>query len=119
MKKQIIILILVIFIFSCSNKKENTNSEVINIELNKNETYQYNVGVLSKNTRTIIANQAKNFETSNLVVDKNHKDIIYNYKPKDDFIGMDLVDIATISVNENPDENKIIKTFKIKIIISQ
>lgn len=100
MKKIFVILILAGSLISCSNNDDvtnNPNNKIIeeNVNISNNETYEYNLGVFGDEEGAGITTQAKHYEISELEREAAVGKIIYMYKPQNNYIGPDYVEIST------------------------
>lgn len=96
--KKIFIAFIIVFglsiLASCKkNIQNNATQKTIVAAIVKNESFQYEFGLIGIEDNMVISQQAKKFETSELKRDNNGK-MIYTYKPGLNYVGYDEVEIS-------------------------
>ncbi len=84
---------VVIFTQSCKKSDDDNNQQTINLGLKKNQYFKYAFGLIGIEDGMAITRQAKHFDTSKLERDSLGK-MIYNYKPRLNYVGNDNVEIT-------------------------
>ena len=116
MKKVSLILLLTIILFSC-RKDDDVTVITENITISNTETYKYDLGGFGDEDGARISKQAEHYEISGLTRKDN---IVYTYKPKEGFIGSDLVkiEIKTGSDGSGSDTGKVTKIVQINFMVT-
>lgn len=113
-----LIFSLSMLVFSCTkatdNNTNNTNQQTTTPSIKKNQSFQYNFGVIGIEDGISISQQARNFNISSLSRDNTGK-MIYNYKPSLNYVGTDEVEITLNISNGASFVNTVKTTIKITI----
>ena len=96
-------------------ENDNNNKETTTPTIKKNQSFQYEFGLIGLEDRLSISEQAKHFEISSLKRDNKGK-MIYNYTPNLNYVGTDDVEI-TLSISDGASMVNTIRT-KIKLTIT-
>ncbi len=97
MKRKTIIIILVSLLFACNNEElteldKNTKVITENAQIGKGNIYTYTIGTsIPTEGGSIISKQANYFDVSEITTGSSG--VIYQYKPKPDFLGKDNVEL--------------------------
>ena len=116
MKKIFIFIAIIGFLGSCSKEDNNRTSRVIEIRINlsNSEVYDYTIGRFQGEEDFVeIVVQPLHSEISELIITENLQLAIYKYKPQENFVGEEYVEINSIKYidqeNDGEIEEKIIK----------
>jgi len=92
--------VLVFAIFSCNQwanyyvlppKTHQSPNNIISIELNQSQTYEYKTGISGDEEEASTKKQAEYYETSELFRDSTTNwEAVYRYQAKKDYIGQDV-----------------------------
>jgi hypothetical protein len=95
--KLIVVIILVVAgSISCEDSSEIIDKDSMDIQLSKNQSYEYNTLIGGDEEGASISIQAKHFDISEIVRDSTTNYMaIYRYKPAMDYVGTDSVEIKT------------------------
>tara|TARA_R100001369_G_scaffold75871_4_gene104945 strand:+ start:1238 stop:1585 length:348 start_codon:yes stop_codon:yes gene_type:complete len=115
MKKICLIVGLTIIFFSCS-KDDDVNITKENISISNTEAYEYDLGGFGDEDGARISQQAEHHEISEL---NRNETIIYTYKPKENFLGSDLVKIEIITGSDGSSSGSVSKIVEIKFNITE
>ena len=92
----IVSILMVIGCISCEDSPIITDEDFIDIQLSKNQSYEYNTLIGGDEEGASISIQATHFEISEIVRDSSTNYLaIYRYKPAVDYVGTDSVEIKT------------------------
>jgi hypothetical protein len=93
--KLIVVIILVVAgSISCEDSSEITYKDSMDVQLSKNQSYEYNTLIGGDEEGASISIQALHFEISEIVRDSTTNYMaIYRYKPAVDYVGKDSVEI--------------------------
>ncbi|HEX9649472.1 MAG TPA: hypothetical protein VGA21_02830 [Cyclobacteriaceae bacterium] len=97
MKRKSIIIVLVSLLFACKNEElteldKNTKVITENAQIGKGNVYTYTIGTsIPTEGDAIISKQANYFDVSEITTGASG--VIYQYKPKPDFLGKDNVEL--------------------------
>ena len=100
MKNQLIILAGFFLIVSCSKNDDKTNGKVINesiqqvINISYGDTLKVNLGSFGDEEGAWIFKNPQNAKVSKLYRQINSGEVLYEYFPKDNFIGKDTVELV-------------------------
>ena len=113
-------LILCALTITPSCKKDNSsinNSQTINVTIQANEDYQYDLGLFGDEEGATINCQATHFNTSIIERDLSIDKVTYKYKPSPGYIGTDEVELKSErgSDGASPNDKIIITTIKFTI----
>jgi hypothetical protein len=97
MKRISIIIVLISLLFACNNEEltelgKNTKIITENVQIGKGNVYTYTIGTsIPTEGDAIISKQANFFDVSEIITGPSG--VIYQYKPKPDFLGKDNVEL--------------------------
>ena len=117
MKIFITVTLISIVLFGGCKKDESKNSiKTINVTLQYNQTYQYDLGGFGDEEGASIIRQASHYEISKM--DRiNWVNMIYTYKPIQDYIGSDEVELKAERGSDGASPNDEISIIIIKFAI--
>ncbi len=89
-------MLIIASCISCEDSSIITDEDSIDIQLSKNQSYEYNTLIGGDEEGASISIQALHFEISEIVRDSTTNYMaIYRYKPAVDYVGKDSVEIKT------------------------
>ncbi len=117
-KKLFLILIcsFLTFIQGCKKDDPNDATKTIYVSIKTNQTYQYNLGSFGDEEGAGITRQASHFQVSQLER-INYVNVVYTYKPLQDFNGIDVVELKAERGSDgvSPNDKIIVYIFNISI----
>jgi hypothetical protein len=106
LKRKIIILLhlIILLCISCEEKFPIIEKSSIEVQLTKNQSYEYNTLIGGDEEGAIISIQAKHFSVSEIERDLSSNFVaIYKYKPELDYLGKDMAEIKTSTGSDGAD----------------
>jgi hypothetical protein len=89
-------MLIIASCISCEDSSEITDKDSMDVQLSKNQSYEYNTLIGGDEEGASISIQAKHFDISEIVRDSSTNYMaIYRYKPALDYVGTDRVEIKT------------------------
>ncbi len=100
----------------CKKDESNNSTKTINVILKYNQPYQYDLGSFGDEEGATISRQASHFEISK--IDRiNYVNMIYTYKPVQDYIGLDEAELMAERGSDGASPNNEISIIIIKFAI--
>lgn len=121
MKYSVIILIAAFSILTgCEDISQKTVKTSFDIQLTKNQSYEYNTRIGGDEEGAVISIQATHFSISEIVRDNSTNFVaIYKYKPELDFMGTDMVEIKTSTGSDGASPSTNFEYITINFTISE
>jgi len=128
--RQIFLLLSVIVFTICScnqgvnynvlpQKANQSQDNIISVELNQAETYEYKTGISGDEEGASIKKQAQHYEVSEIVRGSTTNwEAVYRYQAKKDYVGDDEVEIETSRGSDGASPPTEIELITIKFIIT-
>lgn len=121
MKKVFLYLTAVLFLQTAiSCKKENDGGPVtktIDVELNANQAYQYDLGSFGDEEGASIEQQTSHYADSKIVREKDFVTLTYHYQPANNYTGTDEVVLKSARGSDGASPNDEITITTIKFVI--
>lgn len=90
----IVLLTTIALLASCEDDSPQTVDKTLDIQLSKNQGYEYDTKISGDEEGVSISMQATHFSISEIVRNKSTNYVaVYKYKPALDFVGSDKVEI--------------------------
>ncbi len=97
-----------------NTNQQTTTPQTTTPSIKKNQSFQYEFGLIGIEDGLSISQQANHFEISELRRNNNTGKMIYNYKPGLNYVGTDEVEI-TLNISNGA---SIVNTIKTKILLT-
>jgi len=110
-------LICFLFLIQGCNYNEPTPSNALNITLQSDASYQYDLGYFGDEEGATISIPPKHFKVNKIDRDINSGKIIYTYAPSIGFNGKDTVELKSMKGSDGASANNKITTVVIKFKI--
>ena len=121
MKNSITTFVLVIvafaFLSACDNTDASGKKSDYTLTISSSDTLKYNLGTFGDEEEADILVQANHFKISQLKRDTHNSDIIYQYKAKDSFKGIDAVTLSSFKGSDGASPNHNIQVTQLTIIV--
>lgn len=115
----LLILSFLIGVHSCNKDKSSpTDIQVINVTIKSNEDYSYDLGGYGNKEQASIIRQASHYQISDIIKASNSVNITYKYKPAENYIGTDEVELKSKKNSGRASHNDIIIMTMIKFTIT-
>jgi len=115
----LVILSLFTGVYSCKKDKSSpTDKQVIKVTIKSNEDYSYDLGGYGDEEGASIIRQATHYQMSYLIRDSNSVNITYKYKPAENYVGTDEVELKSEKDSDGAGPNDIIIITTIKFTIT-
>ena len=120
MKKAILLLMFFGLLISCSKSddKPEENSIVEEVTINSTEIFNYNLGYFGVEEGAFIQTHPENSDLSEIIEKELPGELIYQYKPQENFTGKDYVEIWTGRGSDGASPSTDIKIVKITLNVT-
>ena len=101
-------------------KANQSQDNIISVELNQAETYEYKTGISGDEEGASIKKQAQHYEVSEIVRDSTTQwEAVYRYKAQGNYVGSDEIEIETHRESDGASPPTKIEIIKIKFTITK
>lgn len=115
----LVILSFLIGVNSCNKDKSLlTDKQLIEVTIKSNEDYFYDLGGYGDKEQASITRQATHYQMSSIIRASNSVNITYKYKPAQDYVGTDEVELKSEKNSDGASPNDIIIITTIKFTIT-
>ena len=119
MKKGLLLLISIAILMSCNDTDDNAIGLFIRVDetISNTDIFTYDLGSFGDEEEASIITQAEHFEISELDRDADLS-ITFTYKPQENYVGTDFIEIRTGRGSDGASENTEITNVQISLTIT-